>query len=48
MDPALHYGIYGEGIDEQAVTRYDEPVKPYELHHSVTNYGPSSNVPSGE
>ena len=38
MDPALHYGIYREGVDEQIIIRHNKPVKPYELYYLTIDY----------
>ena len=38
MDPVLHYKIYREGVDEQAISKYAKYAKPRYFYDSVTDY----------
>ena len=38
MDPALYFGIYGEGVDQQVISKYAKYVELYYLHNSVKDH----------
>ena len=38
MNLALYYGVYGEGINKQAITKHNKPVKPRDLYYLTTDY----------
>ena len=38
MDPALYFRIYKEGVDQQAIPKYAEYIKPRYLHNLTKDH----------